>query len=237
MEDERVAHNPRKRKYSSGPKYIGKTERKFKPAPYSLPYKPHLWKGTGFPTGLKTKLKYSEFFTMNSSGIAPASATYRGNSAFDPNFAVGGHQPLYYDQLAAIYNRYRVTGCKIKLTMSTPSVNPIAVVMYPTDEANINIADISSACERTWASEGTVNWAQNLTWKRYFDSAKVCGVSKQEYMGSDKYCPANTADPDEPWYIKILAQTTDQTTPSDLRVTACLTYYVTWSEPLLVAQS
>lgn len=42
--------------------------------------------------------------------------TFSMNSIFDPDTTGAGHQPMGRDQLAAIYNRYIVTGAKITAT-------------------------------------------------------------------------------------------------------------------------
>jgi len=46
---------------------------------------------------------------------------YRGNSLFDPDFAVGGAQPAGFDQWSAFYRRYRVRGVKVILQATTDS--------------------------------------------------------------------------------------------------------------------
>ena len=56
-------------------------------------------------------------------------------SAFDPRFATGGHQPQYFDQLAALWTYFVVRKCRIRLTVA-PDDNPLtsgtssSVVVY-----------------------------------------------------------------------------------------------------------
>lgn len=42
---------------------------------------------------------------------------FRVNSLFDPDFTGAGTQPMYYNQLEAIYNTYRVTHCSASLRL------------------------------------------------------------------------------------------------------------------------
>ena len=46
------------------------------------------------------------------------------NCLYDPYLSVGGTQPLYFDQLAAIYSHYTVMKSRIKVTMIPNTVEP-----------------------------------------------------------------------------------------------------------------
>lgn len=75
----------------------------------------------GFPETLTTTLRYSDVYTLSTSGTAPVGNIFRMNSVFDPDFTGTGHQPLYFDQFAAVYSRYSVLGSKITATYSQSS--------------------------------------------------------------------------------------------------------------------
>lgn len=231
MEEEKVS---RKRPYKKFKK--GESQKKVFSKSGQV-YKPRLWRGTGFPSGLQVKLKYSDILTINNLGVVVDVHQWRGNSLYDPDFTSTGHQPLYFDQLAAIYNRYRVDGCKIKIVCSTESPIGIMGVLYPTDENNISVTSISSACERTGAQDMVIVPARPYTFTKYVSSPAITGLSKAQYQASDKYCPDVNANPDEPWFWNFMTQTVDGTTAANMRVTVCLTYYAWFSEPNIIAQS
>lgn len=48
----------------------------------------------------------------------PATLVYKLNSLYDPEDAMGGHQPLGFDQMAAFYRSYTVIGCKATVSFS-----------------------------------------------------------------------------------------------------------------------
>jgi len=73
--------------------------------------------GGGFPEKLTTTLRYVERITLVIGGTT-ASKIFRMNSPFDPNYTDSGHQPMYFDQLAAVYGRYQVTGATLKCEFS-----------------------------------------------------------------------------------------------------------------------
>jgi hypothetical protein len=73
-----------------------------------------VFRGIGFPDQLTTNLIYSESFVLTPTALNPTPfKTYRMTSVFDPDEALGGRQPTYFDQVALIYDRYIVNGAKI----------------------------------------------------------------------------------------------------------------------------
>jgi hypothetical protein len=74
-------------------------------------------------------LKYTELLTLSMATTVGNQQTMRLNSIFDPNSAVGGHQPYGYDQLAALYNRYRVLRTRWRITFGNQAGNYDLVVV------------------------------------------------------------------------------------------------------------
>jgi len=70
----------------------------------------------GLPGTYVTKLVYSDMITANCSLGTATVKSFRCNNLYDPDFAVGGHQPKYYDQLKVFYSNYHVLGSKITVT-------------------------------------------------------------------------------------------------------------------------
>ena len=73
----------------------------------------------GFPKSIVTKLRYVDNLGFTASAANTASMNvYRANSVFDPDQTGVGHQPMFFDNYAAIYNNYRVLGSKIRVVFS-----------------------------------------------------------------------------------------------------------------------
>jgi len=67
------------------------------------------------PTQQTVSLRYIEGIDLAPGGAgAPAKYVWRCNGAYDPNMSGVGHQPLFWDTYAGMYNHYVVTGAKIK---------------------------------------------------------------------------------------------------------------------------
>jgi len=83
----------------------------------------------GFPDKFVTRLKYCESINLTAAA-SMTNTTFRLNSIFDPNLSGVGHLPVYYDQLASLYGRYRVLGSKITVTFSVISPPSLTAVNY-----------------------------------------------------------------------------------------------------------
>lgn len=69
----------------------------------------------GFATSMVSTLRYSTRVEFAPSGITTAALSFRANDMRDPEAAVGGGQPLGFDQLMALYNNFTVTDSKIMI--------------------------------------------------------------------------------------------------------------------------
>jgi len=110
-------------------------------------------------------LVYNEQITLNASGLSTAYAIYRANSLFDPRYATGGHQPLYFDNLSAVYGLYRVRQAWITVTVLDAFVNTTEsngtrgrLMIYRDKQAD-DVAPLMNIIqeERDW----------NIKWKYY----------------------------------------------------------------------
>lgn len=80
----------------------------------------------GFPDILETTLVYADHILLSSSaGNLLPNKYYNMNGLYDPDPALGGGQPYWFDQLSAVYSRYAVIGSKITVdfTHSNPTLD------------------------------------------------------------------------------------------------------------------
>lgn len=67
----------------------------------------------GFPNSIITKLRYTDMYSFASTSGGVSKAVWRANGIFDPDYTNVGHQPMYRDTYAGIYDYYTVLGSKI----------------------------------------------------------------------------------------------------------------------------
>lgn len=84
-----------------------------------------------FPSSKIVKLKYNEYIPIssNTSGTVISQYRFNCNSLYDPNQSGTGHQPLYYDTYAGLYNHYLVLGSRIKVTWQGQTNGGIPIVV------------------------------------------------------------------------------------------------------------
>lgn len=77
----------------------------------------------GFPTKIITILRYFDQYAMTSTSGGIGAQVFRMNGPRDPDVTGGGHQPLYWDRYATIYQSYRVLGSRITATISPTTLS------------------------------------------------------------------------------------------------------------------
>lgn len=77
-----------------------------------------------FPSTKTVSLRYVENLTFDPGASTSAVNVFRVNSIYDPNYTGVGHQPMYRDNYAAIYETYRVNHASIAMVaLDTHVVN------------------------------------------------------------------------------------------------------------------
>lgn len=81
-----------------------------------------------FPRELRTTLRYHQNISLDPTaenlGAGGANVwVFSGNGCYDPDTTGTGHQPMYFDNLSAVYGRYVVSFSKINVTVINHSVN------------------------------------------------------------------------------------------------------------------
>ncbi len=77
------------------------------------------------PSMFRGKMFYSTTATMSCAIGALTTTVFRCNSIYDPDLTNVGTAVSGYASLSALYNRYRVLGCKIHLTLSNVGTTPL----------------------------------------------------------------------------------------------------------------
>lgn len=136
------------------------------------------------------KLKYSDqFFLTSTAGIT--SHLFRANSINDPNYTGIGHQPFGYDQLAELYGKQKVYGCKYRFTfqnISTTHGCDVAIVQKNVTNLSTDMNTVREKPYTQYRSLGPLNSSFNYcVLKGYHSAPKVRGVSKEKYRDEDDY--------------------------------------------------
>lgn len=118
-----------------------------------------------FPRKLRQTLVYAENFPVTLNAVAGLTTwhTFRANGLFDPRFAIGGHQPMGFDQLMAIYSKYTVVGAKLSfwVTVGTQTFNNGYFGINIRDPAASAVTTTESSVESQYSTFSTFGYLQN----------------------------------------------------------------------------
>lgn len=200
-------------------------------------------KASPVPYRFFTKIVYAE--TGNQIGVAPGSSNamiMSANGLYDPQITFGGHQPLGFDQLMAMYNHYTVIGSKIYVTFSNLTTN----YNY---ECGISVLD--GATQYTTPSR--YKELQNTVWTAGTNSSqgsyikslsnkisipKFLGKARKGFLGDDVVQGSITANPTEQVYYHIWAQGIEAAADlTYIDTSVRIEYLVVFHGPTDIAQS
>lgn len=157
----------------------------------------NMFRGGLQPLHKSVVLRYSETTSLSTTALSTqfgSTIYYNLNSAYKPTGSSAGHQGYLYDQMIALYNKYRVNAVKVEIMWSTPggsadiacgfSVNsPSSYVSfngktldYITEMNNVQVSYISP-------SGNTRTVKQSF----YLPIHKILGISKTKYNSSQIY--------------------------------------------------
>lgn len=198
--------------------------------------KPRLYRsvktGLGFPAKITMTHRYFETIDINSVSGSTAQCQFRANGIFDPNYTGVGHQPLYYDQMTALYNHWTVIGSKITVSVAHAATNNTnsTVCLYVNDDTSI-VPTLNSLIEQSKAKfvvmpvSNVDPYRLTTTWslKKEFGTSKGCLINTA--MGGTA-----GADPSEQslYSICIFPQNVSSTQTYNLEV--LISYIVVWTE-------
>lgn len=195
--------------------------------------------GRGFPLKVKQTMKYVEQVGVVCTAGAANSYIFSCNGLYDPNITSTGHQPLYFDQMAALYDHYCVLGSKITVRCAPISSTNTPVIMniYIDDNASGVASSPLSQAEQTLSQRPRYVWngdianiVMNSNWsaKKFFGGNVLANTDLQGTSASN---------PTEQSYWIITAQPSNFSDTLTIQLLVEIEYIVVWKELRDVAQS
>jgi len=197
---------------------------------------PTLKNTSSFPPQMRVKQKYFDYWASNGTTDG---RVFNINSTFDPDRTGVGHQPNGRDNMAAIYNKYRVHGCKITVQFSATSASAYVAMVSAVNNAG-SLSTFYILNEQPGTKRKSVGFTGgSVQIKHKVDCATLGGVSKIQYESNDIYQALCSADPAEIMTWQIMAYKVDGTTLSAGLVYAevLLEYDVTYFDGISIGLS
>lgn len=179
-------------------------------------------------------MRYVEYFTLDPTVANSVAFIFRANGCFDPNVAIGGHQPYGFDQWMGFYNHFTVLGSKITCRFmpgSSASITNDCIVGVQLKASAVvdttNLATVLEQGSTGWRYLG-VNSTSTVVSKGYAPRSffGVKDITDSVYRGDA------TGDPVEQAYFHCIAMANDvSSNPGPIEVQATIQYTVLLTEP------
>lgn len=194
--------------------------------------------GAGFPQKVMIKHRYVENFTIASVTGSDAVYKFRCNGMFDPNNTSTGHQPMYYDQMAAIYNHWVVLGSKItyKVVQTTSSNVAGVITTFVDDDTNLTSTNpyLNAEYEQTRTTIVAPGSDKTIVLQNRFSAKKWYG---KNILANEALKGSASSDPSEQCLYVFNYRSIDGSSSSTMYVEAIVEYIAIWFEPKDVGSS
>lgn len=192
----------------------------------------------GFPDRLQTRLRYSDFSVITLASGVFNTQVFRINSTFDPDFTRTGHQPLFRDTYASVYDQYSVISAVAHITLMNLSATT-AILCGAVIDDDTSITSLENTIMEqshgisavlTPLSGSRSQWKFTVPW-----SCKgILGIDP--YMTESYKTPVGS-NPTEVSTLAIWGESEDQATTNSLHWKMELVQTVLWTELTTPTQS
>lgn len=182
---------------------------------------------------LRTKLRYSTVYNATTGTVIDQ--LYRLNSLFDPDESGVGTQPTGFDQLAAMYGRYRVWGVRWHARVSSTLSHGVIVNFVPSN-SNTTFATPSAAINSLtlpfckWITTSSGQRSESV--RGHMNLALLNGKTHQQYIDDDTTAALVTTNPTEVLDLHMVIISQDTVTAINADITLVLEYDAEFFDPV-----
>jgi len=187
--------------------------------------------GQGFPKKITITHRYQDQHALNTGALGVTNSYYYScNSMFDPNTTGAGHQPFYFDQLAAIYDHYTVIGSKLTLRVAKTDAStnvPVNVGILINDDTsgNTSLTALTEHPSSVYKVISTGNPVVTMTSK--WSAKQTFGGS---VLGNDNLQGTSGASPTEQSYYQIFINSSEMGSQTSVLLDVFIEYIAVWDE-------
>lgn len=187
----------------------------------------------------KVNHRYVDRVTLAPTLGAQAIHRFRANGMYDPDQTSTGHQPMFFDQMTALYDHFVVIASKIQvnfvLNECTSGVICTLTLDDDTSTYTSNKPEAMVEGGRTAWGIGTPDDRNQIILSRSFSPKRFLGRSKP--LSDPELKGSSSGDPTEQAYYVVGVESTDGATPGNIRCWVEIDYVAVWIEPKEIGQS
>lgn len=195
--------------------------------------------GEGFPKMIKIAHKYHQYMNLISTGGVLAYNRFSCNSLFKPDqTGAGTQQPMFFDQMALLYQHYHVVGSKINVTFlpSAAGSNPLVCGIYVDDDTTALSSDYGLLIEQSNSNYLTTSF-NNSTGRHLSHKWSAKKFFGKGLLSNTDLEGTPIASPIEQSFFYVYQQPVDQTSTVGCWIEVTIEYIAIWNEIKTVARS
>lgn len=194
------------------------------------------------------KLRYADTASLAINNALTAQKKYSLNGLYDPDITAIGHQPLAFDEMMALYNKYCVLGAKIHIRArpgSTSNTYPMNLIGEKTQLSALSYQSGSHALEKPTckivtqnsSASNVFNPEKHMTF--WFSSKKEFRAkNRRDLISVDHYNGDSSSNPDQQVFFYLTYQGQDmQQTTAVVYVDVVIEYIAAFHDRKQLAQS
>lgn len=201
--------------------------------------------GVGFASGLpqsrRVSLRYCSNAVITSTSGTLGSHYFRATSLFDPDQTGTGHQPMGFDQMAALYNHYLVLGSKITIRAmpdQNGDINSAVFGVYVSDDTSTPYTDYTGFIEaKRGVYKCIANQRNQISLKYGFSTKKFFNISDVKDNRSTLGASIGSNPSEEAYFILYYQNLESPGETSEHNFLITIDFIAEFSEPKDLTQS
>lgn len=187
---------------------------------------------TGFPKQLSITHRYVEEISLISTAGLMSQYQFSTNGLFDPNISGTGHQPMYFDACASLYNHYTVLKSKITYVCAAYSstVANTIVGVYIEDDTTKTPVTARVMAEQNSSNFGLVLGQGSSGPTRFSKSWDARSAFGGDPMSYETLHGSGSGNPTEQQYFTLFAQDCMATGVTNINGIVVIEYETVWDE-------
>lgn len=193
-----------------------------------------------FPALYKVCHRYVYNYTILSGAPSGQFVQFRLNSLQDPEYATGGHAPMFYTQMQQIYNNYLVYGVKVNINIVQDNDSNQPMYMMWTARTNDALnTSISASMEQGNRDILSIGYggSGSKSLSKYIKIKDLYGLKKNLDFSDTNFQALGGANPSAQPIGSVVVVSANETDLVSFSCLITLDYYTMWSSQKEVTQS
>lgn len=183
------------------------------------------------PPSIMTRVVFADQYVCDAGATTVSVTTFRGNSVYDPQYAVGGGTPSLFAQWSAFYRKYKVIAAEIGIeALNSDAARMIVGILA-------RRPDVAAVTTGTGAQQQMLEGPDSVHALMVADTIQVSPVCLGMYRTTKEMIPADyasntltaliNADPATVWYYDVVLINSDSVSEgATATVTVRIQYFV-----------